>query len=115
MFSAQAEAKNRMQEAIVKPQQKPRESNPAGMWRPFVRGLRASISASTRRLNAMAAERAPTIASTIQSSVHQPREVNPPLSRNASIAPVSAKGSANTECSKRIISSVRRRRLMNMP
>ncbi len=37
------------------------------MWRDCVRGLRASISASTRRLNAMAADRAPTIATTIQS------------------------------------------------
>ena len=33
-----------------------------------MRGLRASMSASTRRLNAIAAERAPTIATTIQSS-----------------------------------------------
>ena len=36
-----------------------------------MRGLRASMSASTRRLKAMAAERAPTIATTIQSSFRQ--------------------------------------------
>ncbi len=62
----------------------------------------------------MAAERAPTMAITIQSNTHQPLATKVPLSRKASRAPVSAKGSANTECSKRIISSVRRRRLINM-
>ena len=54
------------------PSRSPRRSaalkSPAGMWRMRVRGLRASISASRIRLNAIAAERAPTIATTIQSS-----------------------------------------------
>jgi hypothetical protein len=54
---------------MVNPQQNPRESRPAGMWRDFVRGLRASISASTSRLNAIAADRAPTMAITIQSTI----------------------------------------------
>ena len=45
-----------------------RVSSPAGRWRIFVRGLRASISASSTRLNAIATERAATIATTIQTS-----------------------------------------------
>ena len=53
-------------ETATKPQVKPRDSTPAGRWRMRVRGLRASISASIRRLKAMAAERAPTMATTIQ-------------------------------------------------
>ena len=43
------------------------ESWPLGISRPAVRGLRASIPASIRRLSAIASERAPTIASVIQS------------------------------------------------
>src|ERR1700691_5848048 len=39
---------------------------PAGSARERVRGLAASMAASARRLNAMAAERAATIATTIQ-------------------------------------------------
>ena len=43
-----------------------RVSRPAGRSRPAVRGLRASMAASTRRLIAMANERAPTMATVIQ-------------------------------------------------
>jgi len=70
----------------------------------LVRGLAASIAASAQRLKAMAAERAPTIATMIQSSWWT--EGKPPA---ASIAPQSAKGSAKIECSHLIISSVTRR------
>ena len=42
------------------------ESWPLGSSRPAVRGLRASIPASIRRLSAIASDRAPTIASVIQ-------------------------------------------------
>src|SRR5450432_4030957 len=63
------------------------------------------------RLMVMAAERAATMATTIQAnwrSVGQPRCV----ARAASNAPVSAKGSANTECSNLIISRTMRMRLV---
>src|ERR1039457_3986747 len=53
-------------ETATKPHVKPRESTPVGKWRVRVRGLRASIPSSIRRLKAMAAERAPTMATTIQ-------------------------------------------------
>ena len=46
----------------------PRRSTPRGSSRPAVRGLRASIAWSARRLKPMAALRAPTIATTIQPS-----------------------------------------------
>src|SRR5450755_2675253 len=62
------------------------------------------------RLMVMAAERAATMATTIHASwrrVGQPRCV----ARAASNAPVSAKGSANTECSNLIISRTMRMRL----
>src|SRR5436853_1734709 len=74
---------------------------PAGSARVRVRGLAASIAASARRLKAMAAERAEIMATTIQSSCAA--DGNP---RAASVAPVSANGSANTECSHLIISNV---------
>jgi hypothetical protein len=66
------------------------------------------MAASASRLNAMAAERAATIAITIQPSCHAVGQ--PPA---ASIAPHSANGSAKTECSHLIISNVLRR-LWNM-
>ncbi len=94
----------------MKPQAKPRESRPAGRWRMRVRGLRASISASSKRLNAMAAERAATIATTIQPDLAPGRARVEAGIAQASSAPVSAKGRANTECSNLIISSVRRMR-----
>src|ERR1700693_1337715 len=66
------------------------------------------------RLKAMAADRAPTIATTIHSNL--PANTRPArwLSRKASKAPVSANGSANTECSNLIISSVSRSRFQNL-
>ncbi len=45
-----------------------RDSRPAGISRRAVRGLRASIAASIRRLSAIARLRAPTIATVIQKS-----------------------------------------------
>src|SRR3954464_11931161 len=77
------------------------ESAPAGIARDEVRGFSASNFASTKRLNAMAAERAPTIATTIHKTC---RGEGKPLA--ASIAPHSAKGSAKIECSHLIISNV---------
>ena len=72
-----------------------------------MRGLRPSISASRMRLKAIAAERAPTIARTIHSQLFcRKRSPASGFSRKASSAPVSANGSANTECSNLIISSV---------
>jgi hypothetical protein len=44
------------------------ERFPAGRARALVRGLAASMAASARRLNAMAAERAAIMAMTIQNS-----------------------------------------------
>ncbi len=50
----------------MKPHVNDRETSPAGMARLLVRGFLASMSASTTRLNAIAAERAATMATTIQ-------------------------------------------------
>ena len=74
---------------------------PTGRARVAVRGLAASIEASARRLNAMAAERAETMATTIHPSCRHAGK--PPA---ASMAPQSANGSAKIECSHLIISSV---------
>src|SRR5437588_4067771 len=71
------------------------------MARVAVRGLAASIWASARRLKAMAAERAETMQRTIQPSL---AAVGIPPA--ASMAPHRANGSAKTECSHLIISSV---------
>jgi len=77
---------------------------PAGRARVRVRGLAASMEASASRLKAIAAERAATIATTIQSNWCAVGK--PPA---ASMAPQRAKGSAKMECSHLIISSVTRR------
>ena len=82
---------------------------PAGSALVCVRGLAASIEASASRLNAIAAERAATIATTIHASW---RQFGTP--RAANIAPHNANGSANTECSHLIISRVTPR-LRNSP
>src|SRR5208337_1272648 len=74
---------------------------PTGKARVAVRGLAASIEASARRSKAIAADRAETMATTIQASCRHAG--NPPA---ASIAPQSANGSAKIECSHLIISSV---------
>ena len=76
----------------------PRPSAPVGISRIAVRGLSASILASTRRLKPIAALRADTIATTTQTIC---RHSNGAI-RHASSAPVSANGSANTECEKRM-------------
>jgi hypothetical protein len=69
------------------------DSMPLGISRIAVRGLRPSIFASTRRLNAIAALRALTMHTTIQSTCHHENG----CSRHASSAPVRANGNANTE------------------
>src|SRR5579875_1708034 len=61
------------EEANVKPQAKRIESTPAGRWRLAVRRFFASISASKMRLNAIAADRAATMATMIQKN----RQANP--------------------------------------
>ena len=62
----------------------------------------------------MAADRAATIATTIHSTLVHMTALAIGCSRNASIAPVSANGSANTECSNLIMSNVRRSRFQNI-
>jgi len=56
------------QETTMKVATKAGERCPAGRARVRVRGLSASIEASAKRLKAMAAERAATMAMTIQRS-----------------------------------------------
>src|SRR5689334_16567695 len=64
----------------------------------------------------MAADRAHTIATTIQKILsHIPLVPSGTPSRIASKAPVKAKGRAKTECSNLIISSVSRRRFQGIP
>ncbi len=77
-----------------------RLTRPAGKARSAVRGLRASNGASARRLKAMAAERAPIMASKIKPVV---RPLGRP--RAASMAPIKAKGRARTLWPILIISS----------
>ena len=101
-------------DAATNPQANPRDRRPVGKCRMLVRGLRASISKSTSRLKAMAAERAHTIAITIQNSLRAISPPPEPLSRKASRAPVRANGRAKTECSNLIISSVSRRRFQSI-
>src|SRR5437763_1987975 len=69
--------------------------------RTFVRGLRASYSRSAIRLKAIAVERAPTIATIIQTICHAVG-----IPRAANTEPRNANGSANSVCSILIISSV---------
>src|SRR5215471_13513304 len=84
---------------------------PRGSSRLAVRGLSASILASTSRLNPIAALRADTIATTIHSTVSQVRGA----CRDASSAPAKANGSANTEWLKRTNDRYVRRRLTFLP
>ena len=70
---------------------------PRGISRLAVRGFSASKRASTSRLNPMADERAATIATRIQPTTGQVIGV----CLDASSAPASANGSANTEWLKR--------------
>jgi hypothetical protein len=55
-------------ETTVNAHAKRTDSSPAGMARVRVRGLAASIRRSAMRLKAIAAERAPTIATVIQTA-----------------------------------------------
>jgi hypothetical protein len=75
-----------------------RDRSPAGSSRPAVRGFRASSSWSARRLKPMAALRAPTMATRIQTTCR--REGAPPAARTAAAM---AKGRAKTECESLII------------
>src|SRR5215813_4101619 len=95
--------------AIVNTQANSTESAPVAKARILVRGFSLSERKSTMRLTVIAAERAETIATTIQRiwrSVGQPCDVK----RAASSAPVKANGNAKTECSNFIISRMVRMR-----
>ena len=92
-FSMAAAATSAAADTTTKTHTLARESTPRGSSRPAVRGLRASIAWSARRLNPIAALRAPTIATTIHRSVRQGTRPPP-----ASTAEASANGSAKTEC-----------------
>ena len=96
--SAPAAITNATDEIATKSVAAGREIRPRGISRIAVRGLAASKSASTRRLNPIAALRAATIATTIQ--ITEPHENG--TRRAASSAPVSANGSAKTEWLKRM-------------
>jgi hypothetical protein len=74
-------------------------TSPLGRARMLVLGFSASKTRSAQRLNPMAAERAPTMATAIQKIV---RHAGSP--RAASSAPVNAKGNAKIVCSNLIIS-----------
>ncbi len=75
---------------------------PRGISRAAVRGFNASCAASASRLNPIAALRAATIAATIHPTrAATDRGVQSAEWWSASSAPVSAKGSANTEWLKR--------------
>src|SRR5215471_17286961 len=100
-LSIAAPKTNTAMDTSTKPPTKPLVSVPAGIARIAVLGFAASSFASTNRLNAMAAERAATMQTTIQHNTLS--EGQAPA---ASTAPVKAKGSAKMECSHLIISSV---------
>ena len=74
-------------------------TSPMGRARTLVLGFSASKNRSAQRLNPMAAERAPTMATVIQRIV---LHGGTPLA--ASSAPVKAKGKAKIVCSNLIIS-----------
>ena len=94
-------ATNRSTDTARKTRTKPVESAPAGSARPAVRGFAASISRSASRLCAIAALRAPTIASRIFPTVIQSG-----MPRAASTAESSANGSAKSVWENLIISRV---------
>lgn len=102
-FSCAALSTKIAQEVTTKPPTNLCDKMPAGRARVAVRGFAASICESARRLNAIAADRAEIMHSTIQPSC---AAVGIPPA--ASIAPQSANGSAKMECSHLIISSVAR-------
>src|ERR1700733_11059175 len=92
-FSCEAATTKIVHEITTKLATNPGESIPAGRARVRVRGLAASMEASASRLNAMAAERAETIATTIQSSACAVGQ--PPAAKSA---PHKANGNTKTEC-----------------
>src|ERR1043166_6497474 len=94
---------------MVKAQTKPTDNSPAGNALEAVRGLRASKLRSAMRLNAIAAERAPTIATIIHRICHGDGS---PFA--ASTAPRKANGNAKSVCSILIISRVKRVFLMTL-
>src|SRR4030095_2899553 len=91
-------------DATVNSATNPGLRSPEGKARILVRGLAASMYLSASRLNAIAAERAPIMATTSQAIVFKGG-----IPRAASMAPSSANGSAKSVCSILIISSVTRR------
>src|SRR4029077_6095780 len=84
-------------------------SAPVASARIFVRGFSLSYRRSAMRLMVIAAERAETIATMIHKICRHVGQLCD-VKRAASNAPVSAKGSAKTECSNLIISSTVRMR-----
>src|ERR1051325_4582071 len=102
-FSIAAARRNKAAETIVNAQTNPTDNKPAGNARDAVRGFFASKLRSAMRLNAIAADRAPTIATMIQRTC---QGVGRPLA--ASTAPRNANGNANSVCSILIISNVSR-------
>src|ERR1017187_5329669 len=82
-LSAAAAARKSAAARATKPQAKPRERIPAGNWRILVRGLRPSMDASTSRLNAIAAERAPIISSVRRRRFQSMSVDSPPFYRQA--------------------------------
>src|SRR5579859_1226107 len=108
-FSCQAATRKRAMATRVKIQAKVMERAPVASARILVRGFSLSKRRSAMRLMVMAAERAETMATTIQRiwrKVGQPCEVK----RAARSAPVRAKGKAKMECSNLIISRTVRMR-----
>src|SRR5579871_733461 len=103
-FNRAAASTKTAHDVATKRETKPVLSNPAGNARVRVRGLAASMEASARRLKAIAAERAATIATIIQINV---RPLGQPFAAN--MAALKAKGSTKIECSHLIISRVIRR------
>src|SRR2546427_1484719 len=95
-----AEATRTPAEATMKAMTNPLLTSPRGRARAAVRGFLRSKSTSTSRLNAMAALRAPTMASVIQAAW---AAVGAP--RAAMNAPRNANGRAKSVCSILIISS----------
>ena len=77
----------------------PGVTSPRGSARVLVRGFSASMSRSAQRLKPIAADLAPTMATTIQKACRS--EGSPP---SASNAPVNANGRAKMVCSNLIIS-----------
>src|SRR5438067_95148 len=92
--SCQTATRKSASEAAQKRATCARDSWPLGSSRVAVRGLRASIAASISRLSAIASDRAPTIASVIQT--RSCADGVPPIARKA---PTYANGSAKTVCS----------------